>query len=61
MGPNLLTCAFVVAWIIVVMIVGAGVWEVGLADESREQQFSTSSKRKRERERETENKSEKPT
>jgi len=43
---------FVVAWIIVVMIVGAGVWEVVLADENREQQFSTKSQRKKERARE---------
>ena len=42
---------FVVAWISVVMIVGAGVWEVVLADENREQQFSTKSQRERERER----------
>ena len=54
---------FVVAWIIVVMIVGAGVWEVVLADENREQQFSTKSQRKKEgeRERETEKKTEKQT
>ena len=46
---------FVVVWIIVVMIVGAGVWEFVLADENREQQFSTKSQRKnRERERDRE-------
>ena len=43
---------FVVAWIIVVMIVGPSVWEVVLADENREQQFSTKSQRERERDRE---------
>ena len=45
---------FVVAWIIVVMIVGAGVWEVVQADENSDQQFSTKSQRKKERESERE-------
>ena len=52
---------FVVAWIIVVMIVGPSVWEVVLADENREQQFSTKSQRKKEREREREKQTEKQT